>query len=415
MLTPLGPNDRRTVGTYRLRGRLGSGGMGTVYLGVAVDERLVAVKVIRPDLLGEREFRERFRREVTAARRVRGTCVARVLDADPDADEPWMATEYVDGMSLLTAVSRHGRLHGPSLESLALGLAEGLIAVHAAGVVHRDLKPANILLSWEGPKIIDFGLARADDLSANTSGGNLIGTVAWMAPEQLNGDPATPASDVFNWGLCVAFAARGRHPFEAQTAAATAMRILSTQPALDGVPPALLPVVTAALDRDPTHRPTAVGLVSALTGQPLSTPAEASAVSRARLLANWVPPQASPASAEFSTAAGQPAPPGAAAWAAAGAGGAAAAGALAGAGGDDPQAALAAVNVPSPSSPHDAERLPALAAAAAGSGAGAGTGAGVAGGGRDDLVVVAAPSGGGGAGGVGGAPGGRPGGRRHLA
>ncbi|MBL7518892.1 serine/threonine protein kinase, partial [Frankia sp. CNm7] len=257
MLTPLSPGDRRALGQYRLKGRLGTGGMGTVFLGVSPEGRPVAVKVIRADLLDEPEFRERFRREVTAAARVRGDHVARVLDADLDAEQPWMATEYVEGTNLMTAVTRHGRLDGTSLATLAAGLAEGLVAVHAAGVVHRDLKPANILLTWEGPKIIDFGLARADDLTGNTSGGNLIGTVAWMAPEQLNGDPATPATDVFNWGLCVAFAARGRHPFEAQTAAATAMRILSTEPALDGVPPQTRALVAAALDRDPAARPSA--------------------------------------------------------------------------------------------------------------------------------------------------------------
>ncbi|WP_131803877.1 serine/threonine-protein kinase [Pseudofrankia sp. BMG5.36] len=275
MLTPLGPTDRRAVGNYRLRGRLGTGGMGTVFLGVDDDGQPAAVKVIRSDLLDEPQFRERFRREVTAARRVRGTRVAQVLDADPDADEPWMATEYVEGVSLLAAVGRHGPLRGANLTALATGLAEGLVAVHAAGVVHRDLKPANILLTWEGPKIIDFGLARADDLTANTSGDSVIGTVAWMAPEQLNGDAATTATDIFNWGMCVAFAARGRHPFEAQTPAATAMRILSTQPGLDGVPADLLPMVTAALERGPGRRPGAIRLLATITDQPHASPAGA--------------------------------------------------------------------------------------------------------------------------------------------
>ncbi|MBL7488855.1 serine/threonine-protein kinase, partial [Frankia sp. AgW1.1] len=293
MLTPLGPTDRRSVGPYRLRGRLGSGGMGTVYLGVSTDGQPVAVKVIRADLLDEPEFRGRFRREVSAAARVRGSCVAQVLDADPDADEPWMVTEYVEGANLMAAVTRGGALRSANLLTLAVGLAEGLVAVHAANVVHRDLKPANILLSWEGPKIIDFGLARAEDLTSNTSTGNVIGTVAWMAPEQLNGDPATRATDVFTWGMCVAFAARGRHPFDAQTAAATAMRILSTEPALDGVPDELLPAVSAALRRDPTQRPDAVALVAILTGQPVEDPVEAGPAAR-RLLADWEPPAATP-------------------------------------------------------------------------------------------------------------------------
>jgi len=273
VLSPLGPTDRRVVGNYRLRGRLGSGGMGTVFLGVNPEGQPAAIKVIRSDLVDEAQFRERFRREVTAARRIRGTHVARVLDADPDADEPWMATEYVEGANLLATVTQHGPLDETNLIALAAGLAEGLMAVHAAGVVHRDLKPANILMTFEGPKIIDFGLARADDLTGNTSGGSVIGTVAWMAPEQLNGDPATPATDVFNWGLCVAFAARARHPFDAQTPAATAMRILSTEPGLDGVPDELLPVVTAALDRDPGRRPGAIRILATLPHRPPTDPA----------------------------------------------------------------------------------------------------------------------------------------------
>jgi len=294
MLTPLTPADRRVVGHYRLRGRLGSGGMGTVYLGVGADDQPVAVKVIRSDLLDSPEFRARFRVEAAAAARVRGGCVARVLDADPDADEPWMATEYVEGVNLMTAVNRGGRLDGANLLTLAVGLAEGLVAVHAVNVVHRDLKPSNILLSWEGPKIIDFGLARAEDLTSNTSTGNVIGTVAWMAPERLNGESATRAADVFAWGMCVAYAARGRHPFEAQTAAATAMRILSTEPALDGVPDALLPTVAAALRRDPAARPDAVELVERLTGQRIASPLDVG-LATSRLLADWVPPSPEPA------------------------------------------------------------------------------------------------------------------------
>ncbi|WP_052711025.1 serine/threonine-protein kinase [Pseudofrankia sp. DC12] len=296
MLTPLGPTDRRSVGPYRLRGRLGSGGMGTVYLGVSPDGQPVAVKVIRADLLDEPEFRGRFRREVSAAARVRGSCVAQVLDADLDADEPWMVTEYVEGANLMAAVTRGGPLRDANLVTLAVGLAEGLVAVHAANVMHRDLKPANILLSWEGPKIIDFGLARAEDLTSNTSTGDVIGTVAWMAPEQLNGDPATRATDVFTWGMCVAFAARGRHPFDAQTAAATAMRILSTEPALDDVPEDVLPAVTAALRRDPAQRPDAAALVAILTGQPVVDPVEAGPAAQ-RLLADWVPPGTTPGNA----------------------------------------------------------------------------------------------------------------------
>ncbi|OHV28445.1 hypothetical protein BCD49_38010 [Pseudofrankia sp. EUN1h] len=280
------------MGNYRLCGRLGTGGMGTVFLGVDDDSRPAAVKVIRSDLLDEPQFRERFSREVTAARRVRGTRVAQVLDADPDADEPWMATEYVEGTDLLTAVTQHGPLRGANLTTLATGLAEGLVAIHAAGVVHRDLKPANILLAREGPKIIDFGLARADDLTANTSSGSVIGTVAWMAPEQLNGDPATTATDIFNWGMCVAFAARGHHPFEAQTPAATAMRILSNPPGLDGVPADLLPMVTAALDSDPGRRPGAIRLLAALAAPQQACPTAAGATRPP--LADWIPPAAMP-------------------------------------------------------------------------------------------------------------------------
>lgn len=293
MLTPLSGSDPRVVGGFQLQGRLGAGGMGVVYLGFGPGGQAAAIKVINPGVAGEAEFRARFRREVEAARRVQGSCVACLLDADPDGEPPWMASEYVDGVSLAEAVRRRGRLDGPTLTTLAVGLVDGLVAVHAAGLVHRDLKSANVLLSWDGPKIIDFGIARDTGTTGHTGTGNVIGTVAWMAPEQLLGQRAGPAADVFAWALCVAFAARGRHPFPAEAAAASAMRVLRDTPDLDGVPTDLQPVLARALSREPEQRPTAVELVALLVGQEVAGATDAEAATR-RLLAGWVAPATPP-------------------------------------------------------------------------------------------------------------------------
>lgn len=290
MLEPLIDSDPRAIGPYRLSGRLGTGGMGAVYLGFDPARRPAAVKVVRPDLLGDAEFRGRFRQEVAAARRVRGSFVAAVLDADVDAPTPWMATEYVDGVSLQAAVSRRGHLDGPMLAGLAAGLANALVAVHAAGLVHRDLKPSNVLLAWDGPKIIDFGIARSLDATSHTTAGGVLGTVAWMAPEQLRGERVGPPGDIFAWALCVVFAARGRHPFPADAPAVSAMRMLADDPDLTGVPDHLLPLLARALAKDPGLRPTATQVVSSLAGVAVASLDEADAAVRGLIGTGWVPP-----------------------------------------------------------------------------------------------------------------------------
>ena len=260
MLTPLATDDPREIGPYRIQSLIGRGGMGAVYLGFSPADKAVAVKVPSPHLARDDEFRARFRREVAAARRVHGRAVAAVLDSDADGERPWMATEYVEGASLAEAVTERGRLDEQLVRVLAAGLAEALVAIHEAGVVHRDLKPANILLSWDGPRVIDFGVASASGTTQHTSTGMLVGTIVWMSPEQLRGERATPAADIFAWGLCVAYAAAGRAPFHADNPQAVALKILNTEPDLTGVPPSLLPSVRAALDKEPAARPSAVAL-----------------------------------------------------------------------------------------------------------------------------------------------------------
>jgi serine/threonine protein kinase len=262
------PGDLRRLGPYELLGRLGQGGMGVVFLGrERRGGRLAAVKAIRPELAGDPAFAARFRREVEAARRVDSPHVARVLDADPAAARPWLATEYVDGATLADAVAATGPLTGGRLAAFAAGVAQALTAIHAAGVVHRDLKATNVLLPRSpGPevKVIDFGIARAADATMTRSGLR-FGTPSWMAPEQLRDRPAGPPADVFAWGLLVAFAASGRHPFGGGPADAVAYRILHDRPDLDGVPEPLRSLVRDALARDPAARPTAARLASVLT------------------------------------------------------------------------------------------------------------------------------------------------------
>jgi len=206
--------DPGRVGGYRLLGRLGAGGMGQVFLGVSPGGRKVAVKLIHQVHGGTAEFRERFAREIEAAQRVGGFHTAPVVDADPHADPPWMVTAYIEGPSLQQAVSQDGPLPPGRLRALGAGLAEGLGAIHARGLVHRDLKPANVILADDGPRIIDFGVARAvDATTGSTSADTVMGTVAYMSPEQVRGGAAGPASDVFALGSVLAFAATGRPPF----------------------------------------------------------------------------------------------------------------------------------------------------------------------------------------------------------
>src|ERR1700677_801184 len=231
----LQPGDPGMVGRYRLVGRLGEGGMGRVFLGMSPGGRQVAVKLIHPGQVG-RHFRERFAREIAAARQVGGFHTAPVVDADPDADPPWMVTAYIHGPSLEDAVIERGPLSVDGRRALGAGLAEGLAAIHACGLVHRDLKPANVILAPDGPRIIDFGIARATDATTGlTSTSVVVGTFAYMSPEQLRGDGAGPASDVFALGGLLAFAAPGSPRFGREPAATVMFRIVTEPPDLAGL------------------------------------------------------------------------------------------------------------------------------------------------------------------------------------
>ncbi|MER5454606.1 protein kinase [Micromonospora sp. NPDC002389] len=268
MNQPLRPGDPVRLGGYDLLGRLGEGGMGEVFLARSGQGRQVAIKMIRPDLSDEREFRARFRSEVNQARQVPPFCTAEVLDADPDHDPPYLVVEYVDGPSLAQVIRAQGPLGAGALHSMAVGVATALAAIHGAGVIHRDLKPANVLVALGGIKVIDFGLARAfEATSQHTRTNQMVGTIAYMAPERFEtGRDRTvgPAADVFAWGAVVAYAATGRTPFAGDSPAATAMRILSQPPDLTGLGQPLRGLVERALAKDPAERPTARTLLDEL-------------------------------------------------------------------------------------------------------------------------------------------------------
>jgi eukaryotic-like serine/threonine-protein kinase len=264
----LQPGDPRTIGRYRLLRRLGSGGMGFVYLGWSPGGRHVAVKVIKAELAGQADFRIRFAREVTAARTVSGLFTAPVVDADVDAAMPWLATAYVPGLSLSDAVARHGPLPVSSVFTLAAGLAEGLEAIHAAGIVHRDLKPSNVLLAEDGPRVIDFGISRAAEESSLTGTGLIIGSPGFMSPEQAQGYTVGQSSDVFSLGAVLAFAATGEGPFGAGSNATLLYRVVFAEPATDNLPAELRPLVERCLAKDPGRRPSAAQLLSEVNVHP---------------------------------------------------------------------------------------------------------------------------------------------------
>ncbi|TDD89135.1 serine/threonine-protein kinase [Actinomadura rubrisoli] len=271
----LRPGDPDELGPYRLLGRLGRGGMGTVYLGEDRTGRRVAVKVINRELAGEGAFRDRFRREVTAAGQVRRFCTAPVIDAELDTDPLYVVTEYIEGPSLERAVADRGPLPGSDLEGLAVGVATALAAIHGAGIVHRDLKPANVLLSSTGPRVIDFGIARAlDAADGPTRTGQFVGTPNYLPPELLRGEPVTSASDVFSWGCVVAYAGTGAAPFAGSTVPEIFYRVAHDAPSLDRLDPGLRDIVAAALDKDPRNRPTVQELLTRLVGHGQADPAE---------------------------------------------------------------------------------------------------------------------------------------------
>ncbi len=256
MVRGLRPGDPQRIGPYELTGVLGSGGMGQVFLGLSPGGRPVAVKVIRAELADDPEFRTRFRREVAAAQKVNGMFTAAVADADADAPLPWLATVYVPGPSLAQAVAEHGPLPPGAVLALTAGLAEGLTAIHAAGVVHRDLKPSNVLLAADGPRVIDFGISRATETSALTHTGLVVGSPGFMSPEQAEGGEIGPASDVFSLGAVLTFAATGQGPFGGGMTAALVYRVVHAAPSLEQVPEVIRPLIQRCLDKDPGRRPT---------------------------------------------------------------------------------------------------------------------------------------------------------------
>jgi outer membrane protein assembly factor BamB len=290
-MLPLSADDPRVIGEFRLHTRLGAGGMGRVYLASSPGGRAVAVKVIHSHLARDAAFVDRFRREVAAAQAVNGGYAAPVVAAGPDDDPPWLATAYVAGPSLQAAVTETGPLPEEAVLKLAAGLAEALRAIHVVGLVHRDLKPDNVLLAADGPRVIDFGIARALDstgLTSLTSTGSVLGTPSYMSPEQAQGQPTGPASDVFALGGVVYFAAAGTRPFGSGNAAGLLYRIVHTEPDLEPLPPRLRDLVAGCLAKDPARRPTLAELAASLmdAAQPGGSPSAFWPAPVARLIAD---------------------------------------------------------------------------------------------------------------------------------
>jgi serine/threonine protein kinase len=266
VIKELRAGDPATVGPYRLLGRLGVGGMGQVYLAKSPGGRLVAIKLIRPELAEERGFRARFSSEISAARNVSGIYTAAVVDADSDAELPWMATVYVPGPSLTDAVDDNGPLPVKSVLALAAGLAEALQAIHRAGLVHRDLKPSNVLLAADGPRVIDFGISLALERSMMTATGMVMGSPGFMSPEQARGQREVGApSDVFSLGAVLAFATTGISPFGIGPTPALLYRVVNEAPDLTSLPARLGPLIEQCLAKDPAERPTPAEVLAALS------------------------------------------------------------------------------------------------------------------------------------------------------
>ncbi|MEO3870996.1 PQQ-binding-like beta-propeller repeat protein [Nonomuraea sp. B12E4] len=262
-MQPLQHDDPPEIGPYRLLGRLGAGGMGVVYLGRSPGGRLVAVKVVRRRFVGDPRYRARFEREVRAARDVNGTFTAPVLDADPGAPAPWLATAYLPGLSLREAIEAHGRMPPESVRALAAGLAEALVAIHRAGVVHRDLKPENVMLTSGGPRVIDFGVARPHDAATLTRAGRPIGTPGFMAPEQIMAGQAGPPCDLFALGAVLAYAATGAEPFGSGAPQSRLYRALRAEADLGEVPAGWLrELIASCLRREPEERGTAADVLA---------------------------------------------------------------------------------------------------------------------------------------------------------
>jgi serine/threonine protein kinase len=259
VMEALRPEDPRRLGPYRLRGRLGEGGMGEVFLGVSPSGLRAAVKTVRPQFAHDPGFRDRFRREVAAARRVDSAWTAPIAEADPDSDPPWLATEYLTGMPLSDAVAAHGPLPERAVRVLAAQLVEALMAIHRAGLVHRDLKPSNVILGRDRPRVIDFGISRAMDFATHslTSTGGTVGSPAYMSPEQASSGEVDQRTDIFALGGVLVYAATGHAPFGTapQNAMQLLFQIIHGEPRLDDVPDALRGLIADCLAKDPDARP----------------------------------------------------------------------------------------------------------------------------------------------------------------
>lgn len=264
-MQPLEAGEPLSIGAYRLLGRLGAGGMGRVYLGRSAGGRTVAVKVVHPHFALDEQFRARFRLEVDAARRIGGQWTAPVLDADPDAPVPWVAHGYVAGPPLSEAVTEHGPLPEQAVRTLGAGLAEALAAVHGQGLIHRDVKPSNVLLALDGPRLIDFGIARAIDATASlTSTGVSVGSPGYMAPEQIRGLDVSGSADVFSLGAVLAYAATGSAPFLGDSSAVLLYKVVHEEPELGELEGGLRDVIASCLAKDPAGRPTPAELARQL-------------------------------------------------------------------------------------------------------------------------------------------------------
>ncbi|MEU4348361.1 serine/threonine-protein kinase [Streptomyces sp. NPDC023838] len=261
MFQPLAEDDPRSVAGYLLSARLGAGGMGKVYLSYTPGGRPVAIKVIRPEFAEDPDFRRRFQQEVRAAQRVQGLYTAPVVDSDTDGPRPWLATAYVQGPSLHAAVAAHGAMPVATVLLLVAGIAEALQVIHQAGIVHRDLKPSNVLLAVDGPRVIDFGIARAADATALTGTGVSVGTPSFMSPEQAAGTSCTAATDVFALGQIAVFAATGAAAFGDGSSHAVLYRIVHEDPDLSRLPDELREIVTGCLSKDPAHRPSPARII----------------------------------------------------------------------------------------------------------------------------------------------------------
>ncbi|MEU5602489.1 protein kinase domain-containing protein [Streptomyces lydicus] len=294
---PLEGDDPRVIAGYRLTARLGAGGMGKVYLSYTPGGRPVAIKVIRPEFSEDAEFRRRFKQEVQSAQRVQGLFTAPVIDSDADGPSPWLATAYVPGPSLAAAVAEHGKLPVPTVLLLVAGIAEALQVIHGAGIVHRDLKPSNVLLAADGPRVIDFGIARAADATSLTSSGVTVGTPTFMAPEQAAGSTITPATDIFALGQVAAYAAIGTPAFGEGTSHGVLYRIVHEEPDLTGLPEELRELVSRCLAKDASERPS-IAEVIALCGA-------ASGQTQLRRPEEWLP---TAVAADITTRAAAPAP-----------------------------------------------------------------------------------------------------------